>query len=355
MDTERQKNNPFIPKIAIWCITPNGKKLGEKIKTDFKGAILFLPEKIAKVKPSDIHRFNFDTLSTEIHRRFNKFQGHVFIFSTGIAVRILSPLLKSKTIDPAVVVVDDNGTFAISLLSGHLGGANQLAEHIAASIHATPVITTATDTNDLPSIDLIAKDNAIFIQTPENIKHINMAILTGEPIDLHDPYKFIKPRLPKSFWHESRPSNLSLPGIFCSPEIQSVPRGTLILRPPVLTVGIGCNRGTSLKQIRAFLFDVLKDERLSARSIHQLATTKVKEDEKGLLSLAEQMDIPLVFYSNEDLNSVKNIQTPSKIVEKHLGVKSVCEAAAILSSNNGNLIVTKRKNKDVTIAVAIKR
>jgi len=355
MDTETLKNNTDSEPIAVWAITPNGLALGQKIQSKIKNSILYVSVKMGDIAGYNKKVITFEKLSRELHARFNHFSGHIFIFSTGIAVRLIAPLLKSKTIDPAVVVVDDNGNHAISLLSGHLGGANVLAQKIAALLHATPVITTATDINQLPSIDLLAQANRIYIETPENIKHINMAFLMGELVAIHDPLNRIMDAVPETLLLPWTNKDAASGKVFCSHELQVVPRETLILRPLVLSVGIGCNRGTSRQEIEDFLTRVFQKEGLSTNSIATLATSTVKEDEKGLIELGEKLNLPLDFYSKDALNSVTTIQTPSKMVEKHLGVKSVCEAAAILSAQNGKLIVSKKKNKDVTIAVAIKK
>jgi len=176
---------------------------------------------------------------------------------------------------------------------------------------------------------------------------------------------FIKDNLPKTcrpktyqsstFETDTINKDPSTKKIICSYEIKNVSRETLILRPPVLSIGIGCNRGTKCEEIKLFLFMVLKKEGLSINSIYRFSTTDIKNNEVGLLTLSKEMNVQLDFYNKKDLNSVKTIETPSKMVEKHLGVKSVCEAAAILSADNGKLIVPKKKNKDVTIAVAIKK
>jgi cobalt-precorrin 5A hydrolase len=132
-----------------------------------------------------------------------------------------------------------------------------------------------------------------------------------------------------------------------------VPRETLVLRPKILSVGIGCNRNTSAEMIHNFLKAVFLEQGLSLNAVFTLATTEVKQDEAGLLKLADRLGLTIKFYDKNQLNSVDTIETPSKMVEKHLGVKSVCEAAAILAAGRGRLIVAKKKNKDVTIAVAI--
>jgi len=205
MDIETQKNK--LDSIAVWSITPNGMMIGQKIHKAVKGSSLFVSKKIWQdhLQSENKNQFGesiviFTELSKEIQQQFNNFTGHVFIFSTGIAVRIIAPLLKSKTVDPAVVVMDDKAKHVISLLSGHIGGANELSKDIATIVQAVPVITTATDTNNLPSIDMIAKAGNLFIENPQNIKYINMAFLTGKSVGLYDPLGVIKNRLPKVFW-----------------------------------------------------------------------------------------------------------------------------------------------------------
>ncbi len=363
--------------IAVWCLTPNGLALGRKIKQTFPGVVLFVSKTLEEKIPGDESVCFFKKLSLEIKKRFHEHQNHICIFSTGIAVRLIGQLLDSKLTDPAVVVMDDNGNFAISLVSGHIGGANALARKVGEKLNAVPVITTATDTNNLPAIDMIAQEAGLYIGTPQNIKHINMAFLKGEPISIYDPLKILKDKLPAKYRsvHQTGPhqSGLYQTGpyrmdscrpdkkndrkedvdIFCSWQQGHVSRETLVLRPKVLSVGIGCNRGTSVEKIGDFLCSVLEKTHLSIHSVCKLATTEVKNDEKGLLELSGQMNIPLDFYNKDQLNSVTTIKTPSKMAQKHLGVQSVCEAAAILSANNGKLLVAKHKNKDVTIAVAI--
>lgn len=346
-------NTPY--KNAIWCITPKGITIGIILKKALQDSNLYIPKKASDGFGDEKGILTFDSLALEIEKKFNHYSGHVFIFSTGIAVRLIAPLLKSKIVDPAVVVVDDNGNHVISLISGHIGGANALAKKIADIINAKPVITTATDANDLPAIDLIAVEKGLFIETPENIKRINMAFLKGKPVCLYDPLGFIEAELQGIPQIKCAPDDKEIEKIFCSHEIKSVSRETMILRPPVLSVGIGCNRGTGVEEIYDFLTHVFKESNLSMHSINRFSSIDLKANEKGLLSLSEKMKLPMDFYTRDKLNSVKSIETPSEMVEKHVGVKNVCEASAILSAGNGNLIVIKKKNKDVTIAVAIRK
>ncbi len=369
-------------KTGIWAITPGGGSLGLELAGKLGNADFYIPawlESSLGIKSNETGTlscckgkiFIFQSLADKLSEKFAEYTGHVFIFSTGIAVRLIAPLLQSKLKDPAVVVIDDRACHAISLVSGHIGNANELAEKIAILTGADPVITTATDINHLPAIDMIAKKQNLIIENPGMIKKINMAFLKKQKINLIDPYGLVSPYLSDNFLYhdmentnkikglknnqmkEKTQSSIS-PSVLCSDEIVPFSRETLILRPRLLIVGIGCNRNTCSDEIKKFIKKVFKDLRLCLKSIELIASSDIKQDEKGLLELADEMSLKLKFYNKEALNSVKNIKNPSVIVEKHIGVKSVCEAAAILASKNGKLIVPKMKKGNVTLAVARK-
>ncbi|MBW2193033.1 MAG: cobalt-precorrin 5A hydrolase [Deltaproteobacteria bacterium] len=350
-------------KVAVWAITPKGAELAQKIAENLLDTELYLS---ANLKESDVSCNRFKKLSNILPRVFNEYRGHIFIMSTGIVVRVTAPLLAHKTVDPAVVVVDEMGQHAISLLSGHIGGANRLATDVAGGIGAVPVITTATDVNKAPAIDLLAVEKGLFIENPEAIKGVNMAFLTGEAVVLHDPFGFLSGSVPGT----CRPVRLGTagehpgsdtefnpeenPAVYIDDIRADLPSNVLILRPGSLVAGMGCNRDTSMAEMKSFLHVVLDKFDLSPDSLHCIATVDIKSDETGLLALSKDLELPLKFYDREELNRVENIETPSKMVEKHIGVKSVCEAAAILASNRGNLIVPKQSTQNVTVAIARK-
>ena len=309
--------------------------------------------------------FTFQRLSDRIGKKFDTYSGHIFIMSTGIVVRVIAPLIQHKTKDPAVVVVDDGGNFAVSLISGHLGGANQLTRKIADIIGARPVITTATDVNQLPAIDVLAQENKLIIENPAAIKTVNMAILKGEKIYLHDPLNLLANSLPnaepgnleglnKHLEKDRQLSdNIYKSAIFIDDvRLKNLPASTLVLRPATLVAGIGCNRHTATEEIKSLLKEVLETAGLSLLSLKCLASIDVKSDEDGLIAMGREFDLPLMYFRREELNQVINILNPSTVVEKHVGVKSVCEAAAILGARNGTLIVPKQKTKNVTVAIA---
>jgi cobalt-precorrin 5A hydrolase len=340
-------------RIAVWAITPNGAALASTIAGCMPRADLFVSTPLsAEVSGAA----TFDRLADAVAANFSAYRGHVFIMSTGIVVRMIAPHLRHKTSDPAVVVVDEGGRHAISLVSGHIGGANRLAAAVAEAVGAEPVITTATDIQGVPAIDLIAGRRHLAIENPGAIKHVNMALLTGSRIVVHDPYGWLESALPTK--HVTRvavnPEGLD-PGdaaISVDDTRRDLSPRWLRLRPPALIAGMGCNRNTPGSEIKQLLSEVLEHHRLAAGSLAGLATIDIKRDEPGLIALAEELALPLTFFTKEQLNRVRGVASPSARVKKHVGVESVCEAAAILGSDNGRLIVPKQRTKNVTVAIA---
>ncbi len=341
-------------KTAIWTITASGFQHGLTLAKNIDDSILFISKsllsKLSGLKKLD-NSFSknplvFSKLSEKVKDLFKIFDAHIFIFSTGIAVRVIAPLLESKIKDPAIVVLDDNATHAVSLLSGHFGGANELAKKVSAITKATPVITTATDVHNKPAIDIIALQNNLHIANPDMIKTINMAILENRNIKIHDPFDIIFDKIPNCT------NNKNNPDIICTDTEVDVSRGTLLLNPPSLIVGLGCNKGTLLDEIEKFLLLILKQNRLSIKSIWAFASIDAKQGEPGFLELSKKFATPFLFIDKQKLSSVKGIKNPSKTVEKHMGVKNVCEAAALIAGNNTKLIVQKQIKGNVTIAIA---
>ena len=346
---------------AVWILTPNGSQLADKIHQNLPDVCVYASHNI-EATTTEYH--TFQNLAESIKQKFHQYTGHIFIMSTGIVVRVIAPLIKHKTEDPAVVVVDDGGNHAISLLSGHLGGANELTRKISQIIGANPVITTATDINEVPAIDMLAMEKDLVIENPGAIKTVNMALLKGEKICIHDPFDFLKSSLPNSesttfldlkYRINKRVQDFVLKKntcVFIDDVTVELPSQVLILRPLTLVAGIGCNRDTDREEISAHLKKVLESHRLAPTSLKCIASIDVKADEAGLIALSKSLNLPLVFFKPEELNPVKGIQNPSLVVEKHVGVKSVCEAAAILAAHNGTLIVPKQTTKNVTLAIA---
>lgn len=351
-------------KIAIIAITRNGALLGQKLRKGLPGSQLFVSSRYAGQAGIDKQTFDPTRLKEQINSLWPENKGFVFIMATGIVVRMIAPLLESKEKDPAVVVMDDAGKFAISLLSGHLGGANELAERCAFSTGARPVITTATDANNLPSFDMLSKEMDWAIDDISRIKTLNSLLLDGEKIAVVDPGGqtrcWFHGRGNLSFYDsfdeaiKSRASgfvfvtNRHLPP-------QTQPENLLILRPRNLVLGIGCNRGTLAEEIELLVKSKLKTLFLSIKSVACIATAKAKSEEPGLVALAEKLGVPLKCFESDQLNQITVPSPPSQHAFKAIGATGVAEPAALLASDGGNLLLKKVKSENATLAVVEKK
>ena len=271
----------------------------------------------------------------------------IFVSSCGIAVRSIAPYVKSKTEDPAVIVTDETGRFAISLLSGHIGGANALAETVAAAIGAVPVVTTATDANGRFSVDSWAKSNGFAIDDMRAAKAVSAAILEAD-VPLVSVFP-IHGGLPNGIV-SGKSGDI---GILLSYKREEPFQTTLRLIPKCLSVGIGCRRGTSEEAIARAVAQVFDENYLDVRAVSCAASIDLKQDEAGLISYCEDACIPLRFYSAEQLNAVAGEFTASEFVRKTTGVDNVCERAAMIGAEE--LIVKKTEVDGVTVAVALKK
>lgn len=348
---------------AIFALTKNGIKLGQSLSQEIRGAALFTNSKGFK---------------KSVRLAFKKYDHLIFIMASGIVVRTIAPLLKGKEKDPAVVVMDEKGKNVISLLSGHLGGANILAKRIAKAIGAKPVITTATDVNNLPCIEDIAKRFNLAIEDAKKIKVVNSAIVNGGSVAIIDGnakrLKEIKGfvgsrRVPsgrgfkfcKSISQANRIKSDAVVIITHNSTLRTPHSAFFILRPKDLVVGIGCDRGVKLKEIETAYFKTLKKFNLSPLSVRNLASIDVKKNEKGLLRFAKKYNFKADFYSKNQLAKMPLPSGFSDFVMEKVGVGGVCEPAAMKSAgvnlslyalNREKILVKKQKVGRVTIAAA---
>jgi len=335
-------------RLALWVLTQRGLGIARQLAEAMPRADVHAPERLTEAA----HGREFDRLLPAVRECFHHYGAHVFVMSTGIVVRAIAPVIEKKSSDPAVVVLDEGGRFAVSLLSGHMGGANRLAERVAGATGAVPVITTATDTHGLPAIDSIAVAHGLRIENPEAIRHISIAVLESRPVSVIDPYGFLDGMLaPPHFQPGSPDEGPDTPVVHVDDRSIPRPPAHLVLRPPVLVAGIGCNRHTPAGEIEELLRRVMQAHELAMGSLCLVASVDAKKDEVGLLRLAETLDLPTRFFSPSQLSQVSHVPNPSDMVEKHIGAKSVCEAAAILGAGNGQLIVPKQKTRNVTVAI----
>ena len=335
-------------KLAVWVLTPHGMALANQVKQALPHADLFASKKFA---PGASHT-GFSTLPKALASVWDHYDAHYFIMATGIVVRTIAPLIRDKTRDPAVVCGDEAGGFVISLVSGHIGGANELAVKLSAILGATSVITTATDVNQVPAIDVIARDQGIYIENKGAIKHVSMAFIQGEPLPVHDPFHLVSPQLPSALMEAPSLFTSGKSGIWVDYAVRDLPEKVLVLRPKVLVAGMGCRRGVTRQALEDHLRQVFQIQGFSVNSLSKIVSVDLKADEPGLLALARTLNVPIEFYTRNELDQVKTVPNPSSLVNKHIGVESVCEAAAILATGRTRLLTPKIASRTITLAIA---
>ena len=302
-----------------------------------------LAEALAKQLGGKSHRMGEGVRLTDwTAEYFPACEGLVFVGAVGIAVRAIAPLLTSKTEDPAVVCVREDGRFVIPLLSGHLGGANALAERIAGVTGGAAVITTATDLRGVFAVDLWAKKQGLRILQPERIREVSGKLLRGERITVSSPWP-IAGRPPENVTTgENGDVRISW---------SRSDTGALQLMPCALYLGIGCRRGTEMRTLESAFRQFCEERDILPLAICEAASIDAKKDEDGLLAFCGNQSWPIRFYSAEELRSVQGEFTSSAFVEKQVGVDNVCERAAVLRSA-GCLAEKKYTAEGVTFALA---
>jgi len=348
-----------MERISIIAITKNGIKMAKELKEKFPSWQVYAPDKFSDHN-TKISWYT-DSTTTKIMELFKSNDALICLFSLGAVVRLISPHLKDKKTDPAVIVIDDKAQFVISALSGHLGGANQLTNDIASQLGATPVITTAADVNKTIPVDLVGKDLGWKIDDDSNITKISAFMVNAEKIAVYQTCGT------RNWWQNKMPENVSTyPTLGELKKSQSkgyliisdeqvdddeILENAVIYRPPSLVIGIGLHWDTTKEKIMEGLDASLKKFNLNKKSVARIASIKKEKDVIGLDDFAEEMNVPLELYDRDELALIKT-PNPSKMVEGYEGTASVSEAAAIKSSG-GNLIVEKQKfPPDLTIAIA---
>jgi len=271
----------------------------------------------------------------------------VFCCAAGIAVRAVAPWVRSKKTDPAVIVVDETGRFSVSLLSGHIGGANELASDIAADIGATPVVTTATDLSGLFAVDVFAEKNHLFIESMALAKEVSAALLAGARVGFCSDLP-VRGSLPPEL--TAGPAEL---GVCVTADTARAPYArTLRLIPRRYAAGLGCRRGKDPGEMERFVLARLAESGVSPRALRCIASVDIKRDEPCLLALAEKYGIPFLTYSAEELNALPGDFSGSDFVRSVTGVDCVSERAALLAAPGGRLTRRKTAEEGMTFALA---
>jgi len=321
-------------KICILALTTEGKCLAERLSSQ-------LP---------DCHVVTvFTRIAETIGEVWCEYQGIICIMATGIVVRSIAPLLQDKSSDPCIVVVDQKGQFAISLLSGHLGGGNELAVQVAAITGGQPVITTASDVTGCTSLDLWAQRNGLIVTDRKRLTEKSAKLVNGAILTVYSDLPLID--LPHDLIPDKNPDTADIV-ISCNKDMTS---SGLCCIPEVLYLGVGCNRGTVVADIETSFMELCDIHRLDRRAVAGIGSIDVKADEPGILDFARKRAIEPCFFTRDELNAVGDVSY-SAAVMKAVGAQGVAEPAALLAAglhgHEAQLIITKMKWKDVTLAVA---
>ena len=364
-------------KVAVVCITENGKQLALKINSLIQDTHVY----IVSNKKNNLQFENDDKniflvkekLSELVEKLFNQYDSIIFIMATGIVVRVIAPYINSKFSDPAILVSDEKGTNIISLLSGHMGGANELTNYLSSLIGANPVITTATDINEKSSLDMIAKKlDAHIDDFRENVKDVNAMLVNNQEVGIYiDGDYEVDTRGFKVLNNLKSIDNLEKVVVITNKK--EVTKETSIIKeididnqnsnlhnelnekiikviPKDIVVGIGCRRNTESELLQESLINLLHDYNIDIKSIKKIGSIDIKHDEKAIIDLATYLDVEFTTISTEEISKVDYLFDKSEFVKKNVGVYCVAEPVAHILSNK-NLIIQKHKYKGITISV----
>lgn len=354
-------------KIAIVTLTKGASELGNQLCDRIGGTLFCKSEFIGSSDALPVEK----PFKAFAGRLFSDYDGLVFIMATGIVVRSLAPFIDSKVSDPAIIVMDEAGKHAISLLSGHLGGGNELAKRVAEAVGAVPVITTASDVTGNLAVDMLSQDLGTHIGSMERAKDVTAVGINGGRIDIftsRDLPKHIVSKLPRNVYvhieEESMTEALSamenlndLSGeskkacVLISSKSIQVPPKCVQLIPRNYVVGIGCRRDTGAAVIKDVLMRACEQAGIRHEAVRQLATIELKSDEPGIISLVVELDIPLKIVDLEDIRDVQDQFKGSDFVEKTIGVRAVAEPCAMLASDEGFMKLRRYADRGVTIAI----
>ena len=342
-------------KIVMFAFSPEGIRNMDRLrgrweKTDRQVEI----QSVVKCRGES--RRNEDApLEELVKEAFSSADALIFWCAAGIAVRCIAPCLTHKSQDPAVLVLDERGKHCISLLSGHMGGANALAGTVSALCGAEPVITTGTDTEHRFSVDEFARCNGLVVTDWEKAKRISAKVLAGETLTIGSGMKKEQycpvEGLEEQNWKEGE--FLSNADVWITPRRITAPDQVLQLIPRNLTVGIGCRKGTELSALHAALDRFMEQTGLDRRGICRITSIDRKKEEQGLVDLASDLGVPFVTYTSEELLQAPGEYPSSEFVREITGVDNVCQRSAMLGAGDDAICLAEKTVVDgITMAAA---
>lgn len=353
-------------KLYVTVFSPEGEKLADKIAG--------LTLEICYGQPFSAGRFvaprlecylrHGEKLGEWVRQAFAEHAPILFIGAMGIAVRAMAPFVSDKAVDSPVLVADEAGRYVIPVLSGHLGGANELAEQLAGGIGADAVLTTATDVHHVWSADVFARRNGLHIVNKAGIAEISSRLLLGKEITLavegvtgsevENWRKFLPAGLQMvSYSMKAQKCNKNLNAdLKISTDETVLASAVLGMKPKQYVMGIGCRRGTAYEQIQDFVEKQLNGlQTVRLTDLAAVSSIDCKEREDGIVAFSDRNRIPFYVFTKEELGAVEGKFHASEFVKKTVGVDNVCERAAAAAAK-GELVLRKQAGDGITLALA---
>lgn len=322
----------------VISFTPSGEIIGKKV-----GEYLVVRHIVKSQYKGDIRELIRDS--------WKNVDSIIFISSTGIAIRYIKDFIVSKDVDPGIIVIDDMGKNIISLLSGHLGGANELSAYLGEKLNANPIITTATDNRGIESVDLYSKKNNLIIENIKDIKPISMLMLEDKEIGFYSDVNVSLINYQNIKKINSLDKGLKLDGaiIVTNKLVNKFNIPNIILRPKNIVLGIGCRKGITKEQIIEGIKTELENLNLSQLSLYKFGTVEAKKEEIGIFEAAKHFGCEVEIFSNEEISKVEDKFQKSQFVKDTIGVYSVSEPACHLLG--GRILSGKQKYNGITLSV----
>lgn len=301
---------------------------------------LELANSIAEKLPSKVY-FKPKPFKETVHTLYKEYDQLLFIMATGIVVRTLASVLEHKSKDPAIAVMDEKGHHVISLLSGHLGGANQLSRELSQITSGTPVITTSSDVNGLLSVDMLAEKYNLILEDFDGAKDVTAVLVDGGKIQV----------IGMTVHEKQYTSNNGDAVLYVGHDHKEYKEPSVQLKPKNLVLSMGCRRNTTVLELNDFVMNSLETFGYSKSCLIELTSAWIKEDEVGLINLSKQLKIPFTTHTKESILSVSEQFEGSEFVYKTLGVSCVSEPCGYLSSQRGQCLIKKRKHNGMTLSL----
>lgn len=352
--------------VAIISFTKNGHETAKNIRDELELSGCSVLENVKCAGEKESYTGSLKEWTKE---HWKESDALIYVGAVGIAVRAIASFVVSKKEDPAVLVVDELGTYCIPILSGHIGGANELAEMLGEKLGMQAVITTATDLNHKWAVDVFAKKNKLFISDMKLAKNVSAAILSGKMIDLEvEPEGTVKGCIPEELNMIQEKmlinDNSALEKHTDEKSVQMIHLGVrrnkkcadqaLYLVPKAIILGIGCKKNAPADKIENLVAQVLQENQIATEAVKLVASIDLKKEETGLLNYCKKYEIPFQTFSKEELEQVDGTFEESAFVKQITGVDNVCERSAVCAGGE-KILVHKTAKDGVTVAVAVKK